>query len=84
MNNKMFLFIFAVLLVSLATASEVCLNSDSLGDSTSETINVGSDEIGLQTVLNNNGYSLNASEDQTNIQIWKAERNVDIEVNILG
>ena len=53
------------------TCDYKCFVPNSLNDTQSETINPNS-EISLQTFLNNNGYSINVANDQTNIQIWQA------------
>ncbi len=83
MNNKLFLFIFAVLLVSSTSAIESCLVPDSLDDAQAETIK-SSGEKNLQTFLDDNGYSLNVNDDQTNIQIWQASKDVELEITYIG
>lgn len=70
------------------TCNYNCFVPSNLGDTTAETIGPSAfiyvPEIPLQQILNSNGYSLNAVNDQTNIQIWNCTGNAQLEIKYLA
>jgi len=64
------------------TASYGCFVPNDLGDNFVEDL-YSYAETSLQTVLDNNGYSLNALDDQTGIQIWNTSDKVELEITYL-
>lgn len=62
-----------------------CFTPDSLNDTTAEFINPSfGGEDSLQEILDNSGYNVNTTEDQTNIQIWNTSNYVTLEIKFLG
>lgn len=59
-----------------------CPVPDALGDAVNETIKTApSGELQLQQVLTNGGYSLNASVDQTQYQVWNVSSGQEVTID---
>ncbi|MBI2045565.1 DUF4215 domain-containing protein [Candidatus Pacearchaeota archaeon] len=83
MNYKIILSILAIFLISAIYAIS-CVDTDALGDNVKESLYNRPDEPSLQEVLNDEGYSLDADNDQTQTQIWIAGSDAEFEVKYLG
>ena len=85
MKKFFLLAIFSIILfinIYSVAASYGCFVPNDLGDNFVEDI-YSYGENSLQTVLDNNGYSLDALDGQTGIQIWNKSNKVGLEVTSL-
>lgn len=69
--------------INAATCS-TCFTPDSLGSSSKVSVGIGASPAHLQDVLASAGYNVNVANDQKNIQVWKSNQNVNLEVTYLS
>ncbi len=66
------------------TCDHECFTPNSLNDNTKENITTHPGEDNLQEFLDSHGYSINATKDQTNTQLWHASDDVVLEITFIG